>query len=96
MIHLAILILLQIGFAMLLSAMARHQQEWLRRKLSPAQSRQLRAGGAALLTLAFIGAGLSFGWGYGTVLWCGWLSVAAMTTVALNTNREKILARIRR
>lgn len=96
MTHFAVLIPAQIGFVLLLSAMARHQQEWLSRKLSRSLSKGLRLCGAALLTLALVSAAAGFGWGSGTVLWCGWLSVAAMVTVALNTNREKILACIRR
>lgn len=96
MTHLAVLVPAQIGFVLLLSAMARHQQEWLSRKLSKSLSKSLRVGGIALLALALIGAAAGFGWGFGAVLWSGWLSVAAMVTVALNINREKILARIRR
>jgi hypothetical protein len=95
MMHLLIWIMAQMGFVLLLSAMARHQQDWLRRKLSNSLSQALRGGGFALLILAFVTAAMGFGWGYGAVLWCGWLSVAAAVTVALNINRDKILARLR-
>lgn len=79
------------GFVLLLMAMARHQQDWLRRKLPPTTSRKLRGGGFALLALAFAAAVGGFGWAYGTLAWCGWMTVTALATVAANTNRERIL-----
>ncbi|NWK94382.1 DUF3325 domain-containing protein [Sphingobium lactosutens] len=96
MTHVAVLLLSQIGFAMLLLAMARHQQEWLCRKLSSSLSGMMRTGGMMMLVLGFLAAGIGLGWGYGTVAWCGSLSVAAMMTIIFNLHREKILARIRR
>jgi hypothetical protein len=79
------------GFILLLLAMARHQQDWLRRKLPPAQARALRLSGFAALALAFAVAGTGFGWGYGAVVWFGWLTMAAALTVTVNINRERIL-----
>ena len=93
MIHMAIFSLSLSGFAVLLLAMARHQQDWLRRKLAASPRRRLRMTGFALLAAAFAVAGSGFGWGYGTVLWCGWLTVSAALIVAANTNRERIQRR---
>lgn len=84
------------GFALLLLAFPRHQQDWLRRKLAPGAARTLRLSGFALLALAFLAAGLSLGWGYGVVVWLGWLTVAAALVVTAQTNRERILTRLRR
>lgn len=95
MIHFAIFLSAEAGFLLLLFAIVRHQQEWLRRKLAPARSQGLRVAGFALLALSFGLAGGGLGWGYGTVVWCGWLTVAAALAVTINTNREHILARIR-
>ncbi len=95
MIHLAIFVLTQAGFLLLMLAMTRHQQEWLRRKLPAARAVLLRRTGFILLALAFTLAGIGFGWGYGTVAWCGWLSAAAAIAVTLNVNRERILARLK-
>ncbi|AXB79070.1 DUF3325 domain-containing protein [Novosphingobium sp. P6W] len=94
MIHLAIALPALLGFALLLMAMARHQQDWLRRKLAPRTSRLLRWSGFAALALAFLIAGLALGWAYGAVVWFGWLSVAAMLVLTAQTNRERILKRI--
>jgi len=91
MTHLLTLILCLAGFVLLLLAMARHQQDWLRRKLPAAISRRLRGGGFLLLALAFIACGSGLGWAYGTVAWCGWMTVAAIAVVTANTNRERIL-----
>ncbi|WP_068079456.1 DUF3325 domain-containing protein [Novosphingobium rosa] len=85
-----------LGFALLLTAMARHQQDCLKRKLPARASRLLRATGLALLTIGFIIAGLGLGWAYGSVSWFGWLSVGAVLTLTVQTNRERILARLRR
>ena len=51
--------------------------------------------GFALLSIAFLIAGLGLGWGYGSIAWFGWLSAGAVTIVTLNCNRERILARVR-
>ncbi|PZU58568.1 MAG: DUF3325 domain-containing protein [Sphingobium sp.] len=90
MTHAAMLIFSLAGFAALLLAMARHQQDWLRRKLPPATSRRLRAAGLALQVLAFATAGLGLGWADGAVVWFGWMTVAAATVVTVNLNRARI------
>jgi hypothetical protein len=83
------------GFALLLLAFPRHQQDWLRRKLPPRQSLVLRLAGSVLLAAAFVVSGSGSGWGYGAVLWFGWLTPAAAFVVSVHTNREAILARVR-
>ncbi|WP_066521859.1 DUF3325 domain-containing protein [Sphingobium cloacae] len=95
MIHVAIFLLSLAGFALLLLAMTRHQQDWLRRKLPPARGRALRLSGFTALVLAFAVAGVGLGWGYGAVEWFGWLTVAAALVVTINTNRERIVRKVR-
>lgn len=85
-----------VGFALLLLAFPRHQQDWLRRKLLPRQRRVLRLAGFTLLAAAYMVSGSGSGWGYGSVLWFGWLTVAAALVVTAHTNREAILAKVRR
>lgn len=79
------------GFVLLLLAMARHQQDWLRRKLPHRTARLLRWSGLAALALAFVLSGLGLGWAYGTVAWVGWLSVSALLVLTGQVNRERIL-----
>lgn len=95
MIHLAILLPSLSGFILLLLAMARHQQEWLHRKLSPAWGCALRLSGLAALTFAFIVAGMGLGWACGVVTCFGWLTMAAALVVAANVNRDRILRAVR-
>ena len=95
MIDWAILALSFAGFALFLFANPRHQQDWLRRKFAQTTSRAARAGGFLSLTLEFAFAGLGFGWAYGAVVWLGWLTIAAILVVAVHTNRDRILTRIR-
>ena len=95
MTHIVIAGLALAGFALLLLAMPRHQQDWLRRKLPARTSGRLRLGGLALHAAAFLAAGTGLGWAYGTVAWFGWLSFGAAVTLAAQTNREAILARLR-
>lgn len=95
MIHSITFLLLLGGFVLLLLAMPRHQQDWLRRKLPHASGRALRCCGFAALALAFLVAGVGLGWGYGAVAWFGWLTVAAALTVTANTNRERIMRKVR-
>ena len=90
MIHLIIALPALLGFVLLLLAMARHQQDWLRRKLSPPKSRALRRSGLGALALAFVVAGFGLGWAYGALVWFGWLSVAAALVLTAQTNRERI------
>ena len=95
MIHAATFLLSLAGFALLLLAMARHQQDWLCRKLPASRSRGLRLSGFLMLALAFVIAGASFGWGYGAVVWFAWMTVAASLIVAANLNRDRILRWVR-
>jgi hypothetical protein len=90
--HIAIFLLSLTGFASLHFAMSRHQQDWLKRKLTSPVSQSLKAAGFALLALAFVTAGSMFGWGYGTVAWFGWMTAAAALIVTANTNRDRIRA----
>lgn len=90
MIHVAIAVPALLGFVLLLLAMARHQQDWLRRKLGPRRSTALRRAGFGVLALAFGIAGLGLGWAYGMVVWFGWLSAAAALVMTAQTNRERI------
>lgn len=96
MTHVAILLLSTASFAVLHLAMARHQQDWLGRKLPQRTSRALRWSGFSALALAFLVAGFGLGWGYGTVVWIGSASAGAALTVAANINRERIMQRVRR
>jgi len=95
MIHPATFLLSLAGFALLVLAMPRHQQDWLRRKLPPIMVSALRLFGFLLLALASAVAGAGLGWGYGAVAWFGWLTMAAALAVAANTNRERILRKVR-
>ncbi|MGC4250342.1 MAG: DUF3325 domain-containing protein [Sphingobium sp.] len=92
----AIFVLSLGGFAALLLAMPRHQGDWLGLKLSPHVGRILRLAGFAALALAFLVAGTGFGWGYGTVAWFGWLTIAATLVVTVHTNRDRIMRKARR
>lgn len=95
MIHAAIFLPSLFGFALLLLAMPRHHQEWLRCKLSLALGRRLRMCGFVALALAFAVAGAGLGWGDGAVAWFGWLTVAAALVVTVNVNREHIVPKVR-
>ena len=96
MTHVVVGTLCLAGFALLLMAMARHQQDWLRRKLAAPVSRALRWTGFGLLALAFLHAGSRLGWGYGAVVWFGWLTLASLAIVTVQTNRERIMRQVRR
>lgn len=91
MTHLVVGALTLAGFALLLIAMPRHQQDWLRRKLAGSTSRLLKCAGLAALVLAFAASGRGLGWAYGTVAWCGWLSLSAVLVLTAQTNRDRIL-----
>jgi uncharacterized membrane protein len=95
MIHIANFLLSLSGFVLLLLAMPRHQQDWLGRKLFPMQRRALRLSGFTALVLAFVVAGAGLGWAYGAVAWFGWQTVAAALVVAANTNRERLMRKVR-
>lgn len=90
MTHGAVFLLSVGGFALLLLAMSRHQQDWLGRKFLPTTGRALRLLGLAMLAVAFVVAGIGLGWAYGTVVWFGWLTVAAALIVAVHTNRDRV------
>jgi len=95
MIHAATFLLSLAGFALLLLAMARHQQDWLRRKLPASRSRAQRLSGFLMLALAFVMAGSGLGWGYGAAVWFGWMTAAAALIVAANLNRDRVLSWVR-
>ncbi len=95
MIHAATFLLALAGFALLLFAMPRHHRDWLGRKLAPARGRALRLCSIAALVAAFAVASAGFGWGYGAVLWLGWLTMAAAVVVTVNTDRERIVMKVR-
>lgn len=93
----ALIFLLCLGaFALLLAAMGRHQPDWFGAKLARPVSLSLRAGGFGLLTGAWLLAGFVQGFAYGTVVWCGWMTVAALIAIAVNINRETLLKYLRR
>jgi hypothetical protein len=91
-----ILLLQLAGFCALLLASPRHQQDWLRRKRTTHTSSRLRACAFLLVVSAALPAGLGLGWRHGAVVWFGWLIIAAGLVVAINTNRDRILTRMRR
>jgi hypothetical protein len=96
MTHVVVCTLCLGGFALLLMAMARHQQDWLRRKLTAPVSRGLRWTGFGLLAFAFLHAGSRLSWGYGVVVWFGWLTRASLAVVSVQNNRERIMRKVRR
>ncbi|PNU06800.1 DUF3325 domain-containing protein [Novosphingobium guangzhouense] len=87
MTHILVCALTLTGFALLLMAMARHQQDWLRRKLAPNASRSLKWIRFTVLALGFAAACRGL---YGTVAWFGWLSLSAVLVLNAQTNRERI------
>lgn len=84
------------GFAALMLAMTRHQQDWLGRKLSMNGTRAMRVGGYAGLALSFSLSCAGQGWAYGSVAALGWWTVAASLVVTANCNRARILSRLGR
>lgn len=95
MIDIAVLLLVLAGFGFLLMAMPRHQQDWLKRKLSQAHAHSLRLSGLVMLAAAYGVSGRGLGWAYGTVAWFGWLTVAAAIVVTVNTNCGAIMENFR-
>ncbi|WP_395335927.1 DUF3325 domain-containing protein [Novosphingobium sp. BL-8H] len=83
MIHILAILLTLGGFIALALSMSRHQRDLAGRVLAKAQARTARAGGYALLGLAFVADIAAFGGGYGAVAWCAHLSVGAWLTIAL-------------
>jgi inner membrane protein involved in colicin E2 resistance len=96
MIQTAIVGLSLVGFALLFLAIPHHQQDWMRRKLSPSLARALRRSGFATLGLASVLAGTGLDWAYGALVWFGWLTLAAALVVAAHSNRERIRRTVRR
>lgn len=90
MTHCAVFVLSLVGFVLLMLATARHQQDWLKRKLPAAVSKALRLGGFGLLAAGFVLAGFGLGWGYGTVCWCGWMTLAAGLVITANSNHARL------
>lgn len=71
-----------LGFACLCLAMDRHQRDPLGRRLSDSASRTLRLTGFTVIALSLAAAIAALGWGYGTVLWFGLLTLGAAPIVA--------------
>jgi hypothetical protein len=91
MTHAFMFIIAFVGFALLLLSQRRHQHEWLPHLLSAYASVSLRFTGLLLLALAFALAGARLGWAYGAVCWFGWLTVAALAVVLVETNRRRLV-----
>lgn len=88
MTHLLLLLLAAAGFALLCLSRERHQRDLIGRKLAAATARRARRGGLLLLALAFLLAGLRFGWAVGTLEWLGLSSVGAVLAMALLAHRS--------
>lgn len=96
MIYALIFFLNMAGFASLLLAMGKHQQDWLGHKLVKARADMLRRAGFIAIGLAFVVSGSGLGWGYGTVAWFGFLTLTALLMVTANVNRSTILRVVRK
>ena len=88
MTHLLLLLLAAAGFALLCLSRERHQRDLIGRKLAVRAARLARRGGLLLLSLAFLLAGLRFGWAVGTLEWLGLSSVGAVLAMALLSHRS--------
>ena len=71
------------AFTALSLAMDRHQRDVFGRRLPPGRTRALRILGWAALPASLAPCIQAQGWGIGTVLWCGLLSLAAGLLVLL-------------
>lgn len=87
MTHLLIGLLCTAGFALLLLSVPSQQSLWLRQALSTPIARVLRFCGFASLATAWCVAGQHTGFGYGTVVWFGWASIAAIMVSATNARQ---------
>lgn len=87
MTHLLIGALCTAGFALLLLSLPRQQALWLHHALSTPIARLLRACGFVALAVAWWVAGQHSGFGYGTVVWVGWSSIAAILVSAANARQ---------
>jgi len=96
MIHMLLFLISLCGFTLLLFATARHQQEWLKRKLPVRTALQAKVGGLTLLVLALFVAARGVGWAQAPLFWCGWMSLCAGLVVAAQCNRERLLRLLER
>ena len=87
MTHWLIGLLCTAGFALMLLSLPRQQALWLRQALSAPVARLLRTGGFVALAIAWWVAGQQSGFGYGTVVWFGWISIAAILFSAANARQ---------
>lgn len=87
MTHAATALLCLAGFTLLLLGLPRQQSLWLRQPFSPTPGRLLRASGFICLVIAWWVAGRHAGFGYGSVIWFGWASLAAMAVITLNARQ---------
>lgn len=83
------LLLCGAGFMGLCAADHRHQKTFVGQKLSANAARQARWGGWAALAISWALCWSRFGFGYGTVVWIGCLSVGAGVAVGLLTWRSR-------
>lgn len=83
--HVLCLLFASAGFLALSLAMTRHQNDMLGRCLPPRVCLALRGSGFALLALAWAVAVTGQGFGIGTIVWCGHLTLAGLLVVALHT-----------
>ncbi|MFV0622468.1 DUF3325 domain-containing protein [Sphingomonas sp. ac-8] len=81
MIHLLLLLAALLGFGALLYGLPRHQGPLLHRTLPMATNRRLRVAGWIALAVGYGVAILAFGWGYGSVVWLGACTLAAIAVV---------------
>ncbi|MGY4800558.1 DUF3325 domain-containing protein [Teichococcus aerofrigidensis] len=80
------------GFAGLCLAMDRHQRDLFGRRRAAGRSAGLRWAGWLLLGLSLPPCVLAAGWGIGSVLWCGLLTLAAGLLVLLMPYAPRLLA----
>lgn len=87
MINCVIFLLTAAGFLALLLADPRYRRDWLRHELAPKWCTALRLAGLLLLALPLIIAVRRLNWGYGAVVWFGWLTISATLVVSAHTYR---------
>ena len=73
------------GFLLLSLAMDRHHRDLLGGSPGRVRRQLCRIGGWALLGLSILPCFALWGWSFGAVAWCGVLTLAAFTLVALTT-----------
>jgi hypothetical protein len=84
---LAALLLSLVGFVCLCASLARHERDLFGRPLARKEKRALRIAGYGALAIAYALLLWGQGFGYGTTLWCGLMTVAAGAVVAILTVR---------